>query len=329
MRRIVRNNGFTLVELLVVIAIIGVLVALLLPAVQAARESARRTQCVNNLKQIGLGLQNHHSTHNELPYGSPYGGSPYGGSPGFVGPTWVVAVLPFMEHGTIYDQFDLTIRISAAANVDAYSATIESFICPSDEQADNPILNERGNSPGINPEQVQGLWYPASIGPTNPDGCDFCPDRSAGPDNWCCQGCSWGTTAGSAYSWCDNVTPANNSVGMFSRYPQPYSFRQATDGISKTVLAGETLPAHNVFNGLFNINFPVASHSIPINTMESDEGVPRNLNWSRVSGYKSLHPGGANFVMGDASVHFFPESIDHELYANLGTRAGGEPAEVP
>ena len=80
---------------------------------------------------------------------------------------------------------------------------------------------------------------------------------------------------------------------MFVRYPTAYKFSQVTDGVSKTVMAGETIPAHNVFNGLYCLNFPVASHSIPINHMESDNGNPKNIDWSRDSGYKSYHPGGA------------------------------------
>jgi hypothetical protein len=116
---------------------------------------------------------------------------------------------------------------------------------------------------------------------------------------------------------------------MFVRYPTAYKFSQVTDGVSKTVMAGETIPAHNVFNGLYCLNFPVASHSIPINHMETDNGFPKNIDWSRVSGFKSYHSGGAYFVMGDASVHFIAESIDFFLYAALGSRAQGDVADLP
>src|SRR5262249_31797120 len=156
-----------------------------------------------------------------------------------------------------------------------------------------------------NPSTAQGLWYPVSIGPTNPDGCDFCP---SGDWSRCCRGCSWGTQPANAYPFCvDPKAKAGEAMGLFVRYPKSYKFSQATDGVSKTVLAGETIPAHSVFNSLYSLNFPVASHSIPINTMESDDGNPAYLDWSRVSGFKSYHPGGAHFTMGDASVHFFPE----------------------
>ena len=94
-------------------------------------------------------------------------------------------------------------------------------------------------------------------------------------------------------------------------------------------MLGETLPQHNVFNGLYTLNFPVASHSIPINVMETDNGNPTSIDWSRVSGFKSMHPGGAQFTLGDGSVRFIDDTIEHRLYAALGTRAGDETVSVP
>ncbi|MFW6170885.1 MAG: DUF1559 domain-containing protein, partial [Planctomycetota bacterium] len=103
------EHAFTLVELLVVIAIIGILVALLLPAVQAAREAARRTQCINHLKQIGLALHNHHDTHKRFPPGGCSDQTPFGtdqSESGAWGHSWVVALLPFMEQSAMYDMMD-------------------------------------------------------------------------------------------------------------------------------------------------------------------------------------------------------------------------------
>ena len=96
-------------------------------------------------------------------------------------------------------------------------------------------------------------------------------------------------------------------------------------------MVGETLPGDCVFNGVFCINFPVASTEIPLNLFESDNGGFNQSNWSwvRVSGYKSKHKQGVNFLMGDGSVHFFPDSTDYKLVNNLGTRAGKEPVTVP
>ncbi len=326
-----------------VIAIIGVLVALLLPAVQAAREAARRSQCTNNLRQVGLALNGYHGVHQELPKGSTY---PLDAN----GVSWAIAVLPFMEQNALFESIDAartsyaaiggtSFWTSAAAQKIA-TQPVYSLTCPSDSLVDSFVLAKRGSSTGApagvggnwNPVNSAGLWYPASIGPTNPDGCDYCPkDASGRPALWCCQGCDWGSKDTSFYpDFCkDPDGKEGESAGLFVRYPHAYAFRQCTDGVSNTVMAGETLPAHNVFNGLYGLNFPVASHSIPINLMKSDEGAPARLDWSFVSGYKSLHPGGANFAMGDASVHFFNETIDFMAYAALGSRAGDETAEVP
>jgi prepilin-type N-terminal cleavage/methylation domain-containing protein len=339
--------AFTLVELLVVIAIIGILVALLLPAVQAAREAARRAQCVNNLKQIGIALQNYHGTYNRLPAATTYGG----GATAVSGYPFTMLIFPFMEEQSLHDQIDAIHEQHLGRpngdqrpfwNSSAFSSLLDpiltshvvpAFICPSDERAGTPFFSGRGNAPGgytpgpWNPSTAQGLWYPVSIGPTNPDGCDFCP---AAEWTRCCRACSWGTQPAGAYPFCvDPKARAGESVGMFVRYPKAYKFSQVTDGVSKTVMAGETIPDHCVFNSLYSLNFPVASHSIPINTMETDDGNPAYLDWSRVSGFKSYHPGGAHFVMGDASVQFFPESMDYFLYAALGTRAEGDISEIP
>jgi prepilin-type N-terminal cleavage/methylation domain-containing protein len=342
-------HGFTLVELLVVIAIIGILVALLLPAIQAAREAARRSQCVNNLRQIGIAMQNYHGAQGQLPPATTYGGA----ADAVSGYPWTVLIFPYMEEQSLRDQIDDIHEMHVgrangnqrpfwnsstfASLLDPIlnSHLVQAFICPSDERAGEPFFDKRGNAPGgytpgpWNPSRVQGLWYPVSIGPTNPDGCEFCPSQGRGAGAWCCLGCSWGTQPAGAYSFCtDTAAKRGEASGMFVRYPVGYEFRQVTDGVSKTVMAGETLPAHNVFNGLYNLNFPVASHSIPINIMETDNGNPEFLDWSRVSGFKSMHAGGANFVMGDASVQFLSESIDHFIYASLGTRAGSDVADL-
>ncbi|MGN6136231.1 MAG: DUF1559 family PulG-like putative transporter, partial [Aureliella sp.] len=126
-----RRRAFTLVELLVVIAIIGILVGLLLPAVQAAREAARRMQCSNNLKQLGLAIHNYESVHQRLPSGWNSRGSI--GEPGW---GWAAAVLPMMEGTNIHGQIDAHLAIADPAHASVRTVTVPNFICPSDPGRD-------------------------------------------------------------------------------------------------------------------------------------------------------------------------------------------------
>jgi prepilin-type processing-associated H-X9-DG protein len=114
---------------------------------------------------------------------------------------------------------------------------------------------------------------------------------------------------------------------MFCRCPRAIRFKEVTDGLTQTIMVGETLPGHYIWNCILCLNFPVASTEIPLNTMTQDNG--QHTLWWEDSGYKSLHPGGANLIMGDGSVQFFPETIDYMLYNNLGTRAGMEMVQFP
>ncbi len=313
------RRGFTLVELLVVIAIIAMLVTLLLPAVQSAREAARRASCINNLRQVGLGLMNYESSNGEFPFGSDY---PFKNTK-----TWAASILPFVEAQAQYDMFDFTQPLTARVNRPARTTPVEIYMCASDPTSGNtPILTKRGDSPGTNPVDSAMLSYPGSMGPTHPDNCPFCPDNTPSKDNWCCQGCNFGTFGGGCKE------KDGTFVGMFGRFEKTVQIKRVTDGLSKTVLCGETIPSHYVWNGAFVPNFPVSSMSIPINTMEQDIlnlGGHTLILWAITSGFKSYHPGGANFVMGDGSVHFLSESIDHQIYAALGTRAGNEAVAIP
>jgi len=308
-RGVAANPAFTLVELLVVITIIGILISLLLPAVQAAREAARRIRCTNNLKQIGLALHTYHQVHGQLPGGSVY---PTGAG----SPTWAVSIFPYLDQQTLFDAMNLNKPMYDSANQNAVTTVIPVFSCPTDPLASRPILTSRADSgPGWcwNPVTSMGLWYPASIGPTTPDQCAFCPDPTAGPSNWCCQGNSFGWNG--------------SAVGMFGRHIKGFAFDEVKDGLSNTIMAGETLPGDCIWNGVFMVNFPVATTSIPPNTFMSDKGV--HTDWWKTSGYKSLHPGGFNVAMGDGSVTFLRAAIDFQLYCNLGTRAGNEAVQLP
>ncbi len=325
------SPAFTLVELLVVIAIIGILVALLLPAVQSAREAARRSQCLNNLKQIGIAMYSYHDTHSQLPEATPYGGNTIAGG------TWATNILPFLEQQNLYDQFDLSIPFASARftgdntgpNEQALTTVIDSYICPSDNDASEPVLCGRGDSSQVagggsaNPPCGMGLWYPVSIGPTQPDGCFFCPEPAP---SYCCRGCSFGTIGITPQGSCSGRAD-DSSVGMFSRFPVGYKFAQITDGLTHTIMAGETLPHCLIWNCAHCPNFPLASTSVPLNHDTCDDGT-RDLTWPKTSGFRSGHPGGAHLLMGDGSVHFVSDGLDYRTYNELGTRSDGEAASL-
>ena len=298
-----RRRAFTLVELLVVIAIIGILVALLLPAIQAAREASRRTECGNHLKQIGVALHNYHDTHQRLPYGSP-------GCCTLPGGTWPALLLPFMELQSLHDRFDFGKTPKDPVNDAAVKVVIPAYLCPSDPASSDPIFTNRY---GHNPTTAMGLWYAGCLGPTQPDACPFCPDPNPSPSNWCCQGTNFGT-------------PNGEYAGMFGRHARSLRFKDVTDGLANTMMVGETLPAHCVFMCAHCTNFNICPTTIPLNTMESNL---QGLYWYRTCGFKSRHPGIAQFTFGDASVVVLSETVDFRVFNLYGNRGDGEPVSRP
>jgi len=312
-------RAFTLVELLVVIAIIGILVALLLPAVQAARAAARRSQCENNLKQIGLAIHNFHGALKHQPQYHATKTDPHNW--GLPGPVWTVLILPYIEEQPLYDAFNKEVRMRHPDNAQLVQQVVPNLVCPSAHAASGPVLDDRADAGGNNPNPALGLFYPVSMGPTENDNCVFCPEGSRGSaGNYCCQGRNYGTLF-------VNGSPGDSSTGMFGRHNAIRSFRQVTDGLSKTFLAGETLPSQCSYAGAFAPNFSLAGTTIPLNTFEV---CPRPPGCHAVGcGFKSAHEGGAHFVMADGSIHFVSQSIDYRLYNNLGTRAGGEAVSFP
>jgi prepilin-type N-terminal cleavage/methylation domain-containing protein len=367
-----KRAAFTLVELLVVIAIIGILVALLLPAIQAAREAARRTQCVNNLKQIGIALHSHEGTYKRLPTGSFYRfpmDDAWFESTGRYGKrlnwNWVTATLPFMEEGALISGFDM-VRTGAGdthwapnhgtlgdANSNRYKSSITiipGLICPSDEASGSPIMNDRFPA-GLNPADgivgtpdAQGLWYTGSVGPTIPDQCYFPTDQMPAADQAkVCMGWNFGSEPpGSTLDGRDTQAPCDKTasrgvpcvqkgafVGMFGRTIKTgVPFRKVIDGLSKTFMVGETLPAHWQNNCVFCNNFPLSSTNIPVNSKTPDHidtTDPPVRPYHRSSGFKSEHAGGiVNFLMGDGAVIGISDTIDYFVYNAYGTTAGGE-----
>ena len=213
-----RRRGFTLIELLVVIAIIAVLIALLLPAVQAAREAARRSQCVNNLKQIGLAMHNYENSKACFPYGAnAYGNLTVGGVTALNtwGANWIISLLPNLEQQGLYNAFNSSMRTATAdlTNTTVTRTVIMSLVCPSDPYAKIPLMTTVSNN-AINNGRNEtnpglGLWYAGSMGNTNMDNDSvFCPlSRKVPGSN---RGAPWvtGATAARPCSASSPVTPS-------------------------------------------------------------------------------------------------------------------------
>ena len=312
------RRAFTLVELLVVIAIIGTLVGLLLPAVQAARESARRSSCTNNLKQYGLALHNHHDTMQYIPSGAP--ANPWG-APAV---SWHAYVLPFMEQQSVATKVKLNSGgderfrdIGSGLQLRTLKLPVAS--CPSNDS----IRDQDGWAQSS---------YSGSIG----------SQRTPSNDGSCNQYLGFAAVDGGADH--GNAWNFKDISGVFSRLvteQKGVSFNMVSDGLSKTIFMGEILADCNdhreglwSFNGMGNAH---ASTVVPINTMTTcfdsqAEATARRVpnpqcfaksNWNYSWGFRSKHPGGANFLFGDGSVRYLPESIDHTTYQRLGGRKDG------
>jgi prepilin-type N-terminal cleavage/methylation domain-containing protein len=301
------RRGLTLVELLAVIAIIGLLVALLLPAVQSARESARRSHCANNLRQIGLALHGHHASNGRLPFVSNYLATVPRRS-------WVEATLPYLDQSVLYDKINFTQNIWSGANQTLWSGQrLLSFECPSNPHATamRPAFGDFYSPPRTILLPV-GCYFP-SAGPARiaPASVPLdCPSANS----WCAVAGSHGDTATLA------ATP-----GMFSfRAPLEMSFASLRDGQSSTLMLGEVRGELNyymsqisVVGGAFNTGNRINSVFIgnPADTsLGYNSGLPNRI------GAASHHQGGAGFCMGDGAVRFLTDDIEFSVYNGLGCR---------
>ncbi|MEI8018387.1 MAG: DUF1559 domain-containing protein [Schlesneria sp.] len=334
-----KRRAFTLIELLVVIAIIAILIALLLPAVQQAREAARRTQCRNNLKQLGLALHNYESSLQTFPPNLVPGGN-YNYSGGNWG---VLAYLsPYLDQTPIYNLMNLNAPTYAATspyniadpnNALAASYVIPMFLCPSDKA-----------------RSLGGDYGVASLGPSN-----YCANQGSGTNVL-----TGGTINGSPYN-ADGVMFANSKIRI----------ADITDGTSNTACmsesvlgdgprsaSGSTPPASAQLVYAYNTNYANvddASCASPTkwnvqdlrqflwysgeirNTAYNHYYNPNDTRWDCITnafslGYtavgwkaaRSLHVGGVHLLMCDGSVRFVSNNIDNTLWRSLATRAGGE-----
>jgi len=317
------DRGFTLVELLVVIVIIAILVSLLLPAVQSARESARRLQCANQLKQVALALCNYHRAKGSLPAGSscPVDG-PCGNIYGCH--NWFTSVMPHLEQSSLFDRLDLTKPTHQQPNADLIlGLVVPGMRCPSDSA---PALqsHERFGSSGCPSgshiagpytaeSKSMGMWYVPSGGPV-------------APHNGTCMMPAWSNGLNCVSK--HQGFAENGAPGLFSSGSKAYSFAHCRDGLSNTIIIGEVLPAHQKDFMLFHSHYIVATTNLPPNQTKTPLACPEFPQdwvangchfWSL--GYNSHHPGGVQIAMADGSVHPINESVDYETWVYLGHRA--------
>ncbi|MBX6313672.1 MAG: DUF1559 domain-containing protein [Isosphaeraceae bacterium] len=324
------RRGFTLIELLVVIAIIGVLIALLLPAVQAAREAARRAQCTNNLKQMGLALHNYHDINDRFPNARP-GDDPTRNDSNAMS-LWVV-LLPQLEQQPLFNAWNFNLSFNDPSVDPVYAptcipiahstvaaTTLAFFNCPSDNH--DPFYNTAVSGNGRNDiprlPQLAVSTYAVNAGTGGPPDC--CTDNTP------------------PY----NVGDLKHNNNGFADYGFPHGVRDFVDGTSNTIAVGET--AYNNdgkwygvqvgrcsgFNSSFNVWTITLRHGTnfrgpknPPNTLPGI-GISSGGICGMNGAFGSRHPGGVNFLFADGSVRFMKNSININTYRGICTRNGNE-----
>ncbi len=320
-------KAFTLVELLVVIAIIGVLVALLLPAVQAARESARRARCTSQLKQLSLAAINYESARGHVPGGVPYAPPPQAsGTTGgrrdtpvstaapdrleyYHGQGWIVEVLPYIEQPALYDIFESVRNTDWSTNPAVVPLAVQEarrtqpaiLVCPSDPTG-TELVDDQPQAGGV------------EVAPTNYRGVMGSPALAIGSTS-----CPFDANL---QAFCNDGRKQCNGIIWRSSMLYPIKLRQVTDGLSNTMMVGEDLPSHNDHTMWSFANGDSSSTLCPLNFGLND---PRPNEYWNVRGFRSWHPGGAHFAFADGSVRFIQEDIEFDLYRALSTIAGEEP----
>jgi prepilin-type N-terminal cleavage/methylation domain-containing protein len=335
------RSAFTLVELLVVIAIIGMLVALLLPAIQAAREAGRRAECLNRLKQIGLALLNYEGSYGYLPPGSNKGylseSTPAKGGGCF---NQNLAIMPYLDHKEVYSRFDFFVTPVTAPNAAMATTVTPDFLCPSWNGP--PISYCRcTNYPDVPYSMV--TCYVGNAGPILIHDGDYpaaCPCKETDTKPVCY--CAQTTDHQDSRGFSQTAPYCNLDIGIFySEIPYGTRLNKITDGCSNTIMEGEQLPDRTLHASLYNMNGSTATTNVPLT--EDMSFCPPISGQSSLSnadlhnqnptqdcdGFKSSHPQCCNFVMCDGSVHTWNVAIDYVVYNYMGTKAGGESVVVP
>lgn len=305
-------RGFTLIELLVVIAIIGVLIALLLPAVQMAREAARRIACANNLKQIALGFHNYHEAHNAFPIGGYGGGLPTIAAGQTAGAralrigSWGQSLLPYLEQAPLYNSINQDLWYIQPENSTAGGTILSVFLCPTSPNPSKTRPN--GDSPS------NSLPYGRS---------DY--------------GGNYGERALRCYpgTGCPNTYGGPSGArGMVLTSAEPInSVATILDGTSNTIAIGEASEAlHGLWIGHKNFmdqSAPINARNGTASTWGSCQVAPTSPFLNKIGcdfgqEFACHHPGGAGFAFADGSARFLKETVDPKVLAALLSRSGGE-----
>jgi prepilin-type N-terminal cleavage/methylation domain-containing protein len=350
--RMPARDGFTLVELLVVIAIIGILVALLLPAIQAAREAARRSQCANNLKNIALACINYHDTYRRIPYSisawpddERYWDEkqnppilivtnaadrkmlPANGGPGYNGKGWTVDILPAMEETDIYDAIMQALEDSTGT---------KQFVILGPTSG-----NGMGHASIRQTVRNQLPWFscPSDASGGKESSQQFFWDIPAGRGQWHAtmnyKGVIGDTVVGSGVNNdpgpfggepvgsrpdCHNTVDCNGMIWR-SNFSYPLQLKEVTDGVSKTLMIGEGVVEQDYESAAYFGMSNWATCGIPLNHwIENYRYENRGEFWAQSRGFKSKHPNGVQFAAADGSVHFINESVDHSEFRSRCTR---------
>ncbi len=309
-----RPTGFTMIELMAVVAIIGVLIMLLLPAVQSAREAARRCQCVNNLIQLGIAAGNYESTHRVLPPGAVDVAGPVVESPAAYQFGWIAQVLPFLEQKNVHRHLDFNVGVYGAGNLTARSVSMNVLLCPSASYGRNSsrafttgLANSQGNIPGPASSSYAACHHDleAPIDANN-NGVFFLNSRIRTDEIE--DGAGFTIFFGEKHTGGDELGWASGTRATLRNTGTP---------INRTSLDPTNL-----------VPFMAGTQEIATVSGEAIPGpglTPRPPTPIAVGGFGSDHKGGANFAFGDGSVRFVSASIHPRIFRLLGNRADGEP----
>ena len=313
------RRAFTLIELLVVIAIIALLIGLLLPAVQSAREAARRMQCINNLKQVGIAMHNYHQALGAFPPGYLSLKDPVTFDNDGPGWGWASFLLNQVEGGPVYNSINFVLGIEVAANQTSRLTVLATFLCPSDSWRQNSFTvvdaTTSNTSPGAAICDVTSSNYVGSIGTGDPSSLyPYIIDDDDGPPG------------------------RDNGNGLFCRN-RSVNIAEITDGTSLTVAVGER--SQNLSRATWT--GAVTNAAVPLIALQSEAGLDPEGGGALVLAHTgeghgpnspsglahgdqfwAMHPGGANFLFVDGSVRFIKEQVGFTIFQALATRAGAE-----